>query len=134
MLIVPNSWVAQARWVVDGNIWSSSGVSAGIDVTLAWVQSVWGYTTAKELADGAEYDWHQDADWVCPTNLQLQFKSSFFLRGCIEVDIFHRILSVSNTTSLMSFLERRLRRLDPKHCYRRHHLRLSLLQPLLQRR
>lgn len=56
--------MSHARWIVDGNIWSSSGVSAGIDVTLAWVQSVYGYTTAKELADGAEYEWHQDPDWV----------------------------------------------------------------------
>ncbi len=23
------NWVAKARWVVDGNIWTSSGVSAG---------------------------------------------------------------------------------------------------------
>lgn len=36
---IPNGphvkWVALARWVVDGNFWSSSGVSAGTDATLA---------------------------------------------------------------------------------------------------
>lgn len=49
--------------MVDGNIWSSSGVSAGIDVTLAWVAHLWGYETAKVLAIGMEYEWHEDADW-----------------------------------------------------------------------
>lgn len=35
-------WVPRARWVVDGNVWSSSGVSAGIDVTLAWIGETMG--------------------------------------------------------------------------------------------
>jgi putative intracellular protease/amidase len=28
----PNNieWVAEARWVVDGNVWTSSGVAAGV--------------------------------------------------------------------------------------------------------
>ncbi|PVH71381.1 hypothetical protein DL98DRAFT_435278, partial [Cadophora sp. DSE1049] len=43
-------WVAKARWVVDGNVWSSSGVSAGIDVTLAWVASLWGYATVRTVS------------------------------------------------------------------------------------
>lgn len=33
------NWVAKARWVRDGNIWTSSGVTAGIDATLAWVEA-----------------------------------------------------------------------------------------------
>ncbi|EPE29909.1 Class I glutamine amidotransferase-like protein [Glarea lozoyensis ATCC 20868] len=56
-------WHSKARWVVDGNVWSSSGVSAGMDVTLAWIQHVWGATTAEDLAVGAEYDWHRDPSW-----------------------------------------------------------------------
>ena len=60
----PNTWWhSQARWVVDGNIWSSSGVSAGMDVTLAWIQSIWGTAVAEDLALGAEYDWHRDPSW-----------------------------------------------------------------------
>ena len=48
---------------MSGNVWSSSGVSAGIDVTLAWVAELWGVATARELAGGMEYEWHEDADW-----------------------------------------------------------------------
>jgi transcriptional regulator GlxA family with amidase domain len=56
-------WVARARWVVDGNVWTSSGVSAGIDLTFAFVGHLHGETLAQELADVMEYDWHRDADW-----------------------------------------------------------------------
>jgi transcriptional regulator GlxA family with amidase domain len=41
--------------VVDGNIWTSSGISAGIDLIYAWVAHVWGKETAQLLADSAEY-------------------------------------------------------------------------------
>lgn len=53
-------WVPRARWVTDGNIWTSSGVSAGIDVTLAWIGSVFGEEKAKRIADGIEYTRHDD--------------------------------------------------------------------------
>ncbi|KAJ6622812.1 transcriptional regulator [Mycena sp. CBHHK59/15] len=35
-------WVPKARWVVDGNIWTSSGVSAGSDMALAFVEHLVG--------------------------------------------------------------------------------------------
>lgn len=35
-------WIPHARWAVDGKIWSSSGVSAGIDVILAWISCHYG--------------------------------------------------------------------------------------------
>ncbi|KAF7353879.1 hypothetical protein MVEN_01073800 [Mycena venus] len=35
-------WVAKARWVVDGNVWTSSGVSAGSDMTLAFIEHLAG--------------------------------------------------------------------------------------------
>ncbi|KAF4629356.1 hypothetical protein G7Y89_g8795 [Cudoniella acicularis] len=57
-------WVPKARWVVDGNIWTSSGVSAGIDLTIAFIASVWGNATATSIANGMEYvaitDSHND--------------------------------------------------------------------------
>jgi transcriptional regulator GlxA family with amidase domain len=56
-------WHSKARWVVDGNTWTSSGVSAGMDITLAWIQHIWGNSTAEDLAVGAEYDWHRDPSW-----------------------------------------------------------------------
>lgn len=42
-------WIPHARWVVDGNIWSSSGVSAGIDVTLAWISCHYGDDVATNV-------------------------------------------------------------------------------------
>ncbi|CUA74817.1 hypothetical protein RSOLAG22IIIB_11514 [Rhizoctonia solani] len=36
------NWIAKARWVVDGNIWTSSGVSAGGDMAHAWMKDVVG--------------------------------------------------------------------------------------------
>jgi transcriptional regulator GlxA family with amidase domain len=52
----PNvNWVAKARWVHDENTWTSSGVSAGIDVALAWVESEFGEEQATRLADGMEF-------------------------------------------------------------------------------
>lgn len=54
-------WVPRARWVVDGNVWSSSGVSAGIDVTLAWIEAVYGREVAERIANGIEYTRHEDS-------------------------------------------------------------------------
>lgn len=53
-------WVAKARWVVDGNVYSSSGVTAGIDATLAWIGAVYGEETAKNLAVGIEHNRVED--------------------------------------------------------------------------
>ncbi|KAL1797112.1 hypothetical protein ACET3X_003718 [Alternaria dauci] len=51
----PNvNWVAEARWVVDGNIVTGSGISAGIDATYAFVGLNYGETIAQELADSAD--------------------------------------------------------------------------------
>ncbi|KAJ9645845.1 hypothetical protein H2201_008202 [Coniosporium apollinis] len=49
------NWVPKARWVVDGNVWTSSGISAGIDATYAFVAEVYGEETAKGIADASEY-------------------------------------------------------------------------------
>ncbi|KAJ5651964.1 hypothetical protein N7507_009390 [Penicillium longicatenatum] len=56
------TWKPHARWVNDGNIWTSSGVSAGIDVTLAWIEAVFGPETAKDIADRIEYSRWEDPD------------------------------------------------------------------------
>ena len=54
-------WVRRARWVEDGKLWTSSGVSAGIDMTLALVASRLGVEIAEELAWRIEHAWHRDA-------------------------------------------------------------------------
>lgn len=59
-LAVDVEWVPRARWVVDGKVWSSSGVSAGIDVTLAWIEEVYGSEVAGKIANSMEYTRHED--------------------------------------------------------------------------
>lgn len=49
------NWVAKARWVRDGNVWTSSGVSAGIDATLAWVAVEFGEAMATNIANDMEF-------------------------------------------------------------------------------
>ncbi|KAI4911048.1 hypothetical protein J4E90_007305 [Alternaria incomplexa] len=53
----PNvDWVPTARWVEDGNIISTSGVSAGIDGTYAFVSRVYGEEVAHFLSLALEYN------------------------------------------------------------------------------
>lgn len=40
-------WTAKARWVVSGNIWTTSGVSAGIDGMLAFLGTTYGHLWEK---------------------------------------------------------------------------------------
>ena len=56
-------WVDKARWVVDGNIWSSSGVTAGMDMMLGFVEEVYGRKEAEWIALAMEYERHREADW-----------------------------------------------------------------------
>ncbi|KAF9482837.1 DJ-1/PfpI family protein [Pholiota conissans] len=56
-------WEAHARWVVDGNIWTSSGVSAGLDVIFAFMGEVYGEEVATAIANFLEYERHMDASW-----------------------------------------------------------------------
>ncbi|KAJ6149320.1 DJ-1 domain InhA-type [Penicillium samsonianum] len=62
-LAVNVDWVPHARWVVDGNVWSSSGVSAGMDVTLAWIEEVYGSELARKISNSMEYTRHEDASY-----------------------------------------------------------------------
>lgn len=54
-------WRRSARWVVSGNRVTSSGVSAGIDMTLAVIERLAGAKIADEAALWAEYTRQQDA-------------------------------------------------------------------------
>lgn len=55
-------WVPAARWVIDGNCYTSSGVSAGIDMTLGFIADRFDRKTAREIADNTEYLWNEDQD------------------------------------------------------------------------
>lgn len=56
------NWVKKARWVIDGNIYTSSGVSAGMDMTLGFIADRQGIAVAEETANAIEYVWNKDKD------------------------------------------------------------------------
>jgi transcriptional regulator GlxA family with amidase domain len=53
-------WVRQARWVEDGTAWTSSGVSAGIDMAVAFIAAHYGDDVADKLAWRSEYTPNKD--------------------------------------------------------------------------
>jgi transcriptional regulator GlxA family with amidase domain len=55
-------WVRTARWVEDGTIFTSSGVSAGMDMTLAVISHLHSRADAEKVALRAEYTWHDKRD------------------------------------------------------------------------
>lgn len=58
-------WQRHARWVDDGNVLTSSGVSAGIDMTLGLIARLHGRDMAIAAAKNMEYIWNEDA-WNDP--------------------------------------------------------------------
>ncbi len=60
----PNTnWIAEARWVEDGNYFTSAGVSAGMDMALGVIERMYDRATAENIAARAEYEWHSDKTW-----------------------------------------------------------------------
>ena len=55
-------WIKKARWVKDGKYYTSSGVCAGIDMTLGFVSDLHGKETAHIITKDIEYIWNSDAD------------------------------------------------------------------------
>jgi transcriptional regulator GlxA family with amidase domain len=53
-------WVKEARWVDDGAVVTSSGVSAGMDMALHVISRLYGNETAQKIANGTEYLWNKD--------------------------------------------------------------------------
>jgi len=56
-------WIKKARWVDDGTIVTSSGVSAGIDMTLAVISRLYGDKVGEWLELITEYDAHRNSAW-----------------------------------------------------------------------
>ncbi|KAJ4862589.1 DJ-1/PfpI family domain-containing protein [Trichoderma breve] len=54
-------WVRHARWVQDGNILTSSGVSAGIDMIYAFIAGQYGEEAASKVATVSEYTRNTDS-------------------------------------------------------------------------
>jgi transcriptional regulator GlxA family with amidase domain len=57
------NWIKKARWIKDGNMYTSSGVSAGIDMTLGFISDLLGHDVAKQQSIEIEYDWKEDPEW-----------------------------------------------------------------------
>ncbi len=55
-------WVKNARWVVDGKFYTSSGVSAGMDMTLGFVSDQYGLDNALQIAQDIEYISNSDKE------------------------------------------------------------------------
>ncbi|KAF2108328.1 class I glutamine amidotransferase-like protein [Lophiotrema nucula] len=64
----PNTtWIPHARWVEDDSgsppIWSSSGVTAGLDLIFHFVETFYGKDNATSIAKLMEYERHTDPSW-----------------------------------------------------------------------
>lgn len=55
-------WIRKARWVVDGKFYTSSGVSAGMDMTLGFISDLFSEDFARDVARRIEYIWNSDKD------------------------------------------------------------------------
>ena len=55
-------WQKKARFVTDGKFYTSSGVSAGTDMALAFIAEQFGIEKAHEIANRIEYIWSSEPD------------------------------------------------------------------------
>jgi transcriptional regulator GlxA family with amidase domain len=55
-------WVYRARWICDGKFYTSSGVSAGMDMALGFIADRLGKEKAREIASQIEYIWNEDKE------------------------------------------------------------------------
>jgi transcriptional regulator GlxA family with amidase domain len=55
-------WQKSARWTVDGNIYTASGISAGMDMALGFVAQMHGKDQAGDLAARIEYIWNDNKE------------------------------------------------------------------------
>ena len=56
-------WIKDARWVVDGKFRTSSGISAGIDMALAFVEEACGSEAAEQASRQMEYIRNRDSGY-----------------------------------------------------------------------
>ena len=63
------NWVHQARWVQAGKYFTSSGVSAGMDMSLGLIAHLLSEDVSRQVAIWAEYEWHNDPEWDPFANL-----------------------------------------------------------------
>ena len=56
------NWIKKSRWTVDAKYYTSSGVSAGMDMTLGFLSDLHGIAFARQVAYQIEYSWSEDKD------------------------------------------------------------------------
>ncbi len=56
------NWIKKSRWTVDDKYYTSSGVSAGMDMTLGLLSDLHGIEFARQVAFQIEYNWIEDKD------------------------------------------------------------------------
>jgi transcriptional regulator GlxA family with amidase domain len=56
-------WIRKARWVVDGKFYTSSGVSAGMDMTLGFIRDQCSEKVALDISNHIEYVWNSDSSY-----------------------------------------------------------------------
>lgn len=59
---IKTKWNKSARWVVDGKFYTSSGVSAGMDMSLGFLADRHDLAFARQVARDMEYIWNEDKD------------------------------------------------------------------------
>lgn len=55
-------WIKKARWVKDGKFYTSAGVSAGMDMTLGFLNDLHGIEFARKVAFEIEYNWAENME------------------------------------------------------------------------
>ena len=56
------NWIKKARWTVDDKYYTSSGVSAGMDMTLGFLNDIHGIEFARKVAFDIEYNWKENKE------------------------------------------------------------------------
>ncbi|MBQ5998881.1 MAG: DJ-1/PfpI family protein [Treponema sp.] len=56
------NWIRAARWVNDGKYYTSSGVSAGMDMALGFVKDLFGMEKAVQISKEIEYIWNIESN------------------------------------------------------------------------
>ncbi|MBS7528491.1 DJ-1/PfpI family protein [Fusibacter paucivorans] len=54
-------WVKRARWVKDDKYYTSSGITAGMDMSLGFINDIVSPEKAREISKRIEYIWHEDS-------------------------------------------------------------------------
>ncbi len=49
-----------ARWIKDDKYYTSSGISAGIDMALSFVKDLFGFDEAEKISLRMEYNWQTE--------------------------------------------------------------------------